>query len=126
MKQVWILVVSVCILLSAGFFEIKYLNNTSKYLMSDLDYIENAVRNNNYEYARAQFNNTFESWNKLKDIWHVFITSDEIDEINSNLIELRHYLDYEEEKDSLIAIEQIKSSITHSITRQNLRLDNVL
>lgn len=126
MKQVWILVVSVCILLSAGFFEIKYLNNTSKYLMSDLDYIENAVRNNNYEYARAQLNNTFESWNKLKDIWHVFITSDEIDEINSNLIELRHYLDYEEEKDSLIAIEQIKSSITHSITRQNLRLDNVL
>lgn len=126
MKQVWILVVSVCILLSAGFFEIKYLNNTSKYLMSDLDYIENAVRNNNYEYARAQFNNTFESWNKLKDIWHIFITSDEIDEINSNLIELRHYLDYEEEKDSLIAIEQIKSSITHSITRQNLRLDNVL
>ena len=126
MKQVWILVVSVCILLSAGFLEIKYLNNTSKYLMSDLDYIENAVRNNNYEYARAQFNNTFESWNKLKDIWHVFITSDEIDEINSNLIELRHYLDYEEEKDSLIAIEQIKSSITHSITRQNLRLDNVL
>ena len=126
MKQVWILVVSVCILLSAGFLEIKYLNNTSKYLMSDLDYIENAVRNNNYEYAKTQFSNTFESWNKLKDIWHVFITSDEIDEINSNLIELRHYLDYEEEKDSLIAIEQIKSSITHSITRQNLRLDNVL
>ena len=125
MKQVWILIISIIILITAGVSEIKYLNNTSKYLKADLDYIENAVNNGNYEYARTQIENTFASWNELKDIWHIFITSEEIDTINSNLIELKHYLDYEEEEDALIAIEQIKSSITHCISRQNLKIDKL-
>ena len=126
MKQVWILIISIMILVTAGICEIKFLNNSSKYLKADLDYIENAVLNNNYQLAKSQFDNTFSSWNELKDVWHIFITSEEIDAINSNIIELKHYLEYEEEEDSLIAIEQIKSSITHCITRQNLRIDNIL
>lgn len=126
MKQVWILIISIIILVTAGICEIKFLNNSSKYLKADLDYIENAVLNNNYQLAKSQFDNTFSSWNELKDVWHIFITSEEIDAINSNIIELKHYLEYEEEEDSLIAIEQIKSSITHCITRQNLRIDNIL
>ena len=126
MKQVWILIISIIILVTAGICEIKFLNNSSKYLKADLDYIENAVLNNNYQLAKSQFDNTFSSWNELKDVWHIFVTSEEIDTINSNLIELKQYLDYEKEEDSLIAIEQIKSSITHCITRQNLRIDNIL
>lgn len=126
MKQVWILIISIIILVTAGICEIKFLNNSSKYLKADLDYIENAVLNNNYQLAKSQLDNTFSSWNELKDVWHIFITSEEIDAINSNIIELKHYLEYEEEEDSLIAIEQIKSSITHCITRQNLRIDNIL
>lgn len=126
MKQVWILIISIMILVTAGICEIKFLNNSSKYLKADLDYIENAVLNNNYQLAKSQLDNTFSSWNELKDVWHIFITSEEIDAINSNIIELKHYLEYEEEEDSLIAIEQIKSSITHCITRQNLRIDNIL
>lgn len=126
MKQVWILIISIMILVTAGICEIKFLNNSSKYLKADLDYIENAVLNNNYQLAKSQFDNTFSSWNELKDVWHIFVTSEEIDTINSNLIKLKHYLDYEKEEDSLIAIEQIKSSITHCITRQNLRIDNIL
>ena len=47
MKQVWILIISIMILVTAGICEIKFLNNSSKYLKADLDYIENAVLNNN-------------------------------------------------------------------------------
>ncbi len=126
MKQVGILIVSIILLITAGICEIKYLNNTSLYIKSDLDYIENAIRNNNYEYARAQYENTFSSWDKLKDVWHIFITSDEIDTINASMAELKYHLEFEDEKDALMTIEEIKSSITHIIFRQNLKIDNVL
>lgn len=126
MKQVGILIVSIILLITSGICEIKYLNNTSLYIKSDLDYIENAIRNNNYEYARAQYENTFSSWDKLKDVWHIFITSDEIDTINASMAELKYHLEFEDEKDALMTIEEIKSSITHIIFRQNLKIDNVL
>ena len=126
MKQVGILIVSIILLITAGICEIKYLNNTSLYIKSDLDYIENAIRNNNYEYARVQYENTFSSWDKLKDVWHIFITSDEIDTINASMAELKYHLEFEDEKDALMTIEEIKSSITHIIFRQNLKIDNVL
>ena len=126
MKQVGILIVSIILLITSGICEIKYLNNTSLYIKSDLDYIENAIRNNNYEYARAQYENTFSSWDKLKDVWHIFITSDEIDTINASMAELKYHLEFEDEKDALMTIEENKSSINHIIFRQNLKIDNVL
>ncbi len=126
MKQIATLGICIILLLAGGIFEIRYLNRTSLYLQSDLEYVENAVKNGNYEFAKSQFENTFSSWNNVKDTWNIFITHDEIDDINEYMIDLKASLNYEEEDECITAIEQLKSGIEHTIKRQNLRIDNIL
>lgn len=126
MKQIATLGICIILLFAGGIFEIKYLNKTSLYIQSELEYIENAVKNENYEFAKSQFESTFSSWNKVKDSWNIFITHDEIDDINEYMIDLKSALDYEEEDECINAIEQLKSGIEYTIKRQNLRIDNVL
>ena len=48
MKQTIIMIICVIILIGGGIAEIKYLDKTSVFLSSDMDYIKNAIENDNY------------------------------------------------------------------------------
>lgn len=126
MKQIVIMLVCIVLIFSAGIAEIKYLNKTSIYLNSDIEYIKNAVENNNYELAAKQMETTYSSWQNIKSIWGIIILHDELDDIEEAIIELKENIKFEDENECLLAIEKIKSDIEHTVKRQKLCIDNIL
>lgn len=126
MKQAIIMIICIAIVVIGGIYEIKYLNKSSQFLRADIEYIQNAINNNNYEIAKTQINSTYASWKNVKKIWNIFVSHEELDDIDDAMIELKEHLDYENEEECLVAIEKIKNGLEHTVKRQEVRLDNIL
>ncbi len=126
MKQVVIMIICIIILVVGGIFEIKYLEKSSIYLSSDMDYIKNAIYNDNYLLAKEQVDKSWNTWQELKNTWNMFIIHEEIDDIDEAMVELKEYVSYENKEECFVAIEKIKNNLDHTVRRQKLRIDNVL
>lgn len=126
MKQTIIMIICVIILIGGGIAEIKYLEKTSVFLSSDMDYIRNAIQNDNYELANKQMEKSFKSWTDTKKVWNMFIIHEEIDDIEEALVELKEYLKFENKEECIVAIEKVKKDLEHSVKRQKVLLDNIL
>lgn len=126
MKQVVIMIICILILLCGGIGEIKFLDKSSVYILSEIDYIENAINNSNYDEANKQIEITFNNWTKIKNLWNIFIIHEEIDDIDEAIIELREYIKYENEEECFVAIEKVKRDLEHTVKRQKVLLDNIL
>lgn len=126
MKQIITMIICIAIIVVGGICEYKYFEKSSIFLSSDMDYIENAIKNENYELANKQIEQTYNSWENTKTIWNIFISNEEIDYIDNAMAELKKYSEYEEQEESLGAVEKIKSNLQHTVKRQKLRIDNIL
>ena len=126
MKQIITMIICIAIIVVGGICEYKYFEKSSIFLCSDMDYIENAIKNENYELANKQIEQTYNSWENTKTIWNIFISNEEIDYIDNAMAELKKYSEYEEQEESLVAVEKIKNNLQHTVMRQKLRMDNIL
>lgn len=126
MKQAVIMIICILILLGGGIGEIKFLDKSSIYILSEIDYIENAINNSNFDEANKQIEITFDNWTQIKNLWNIFIIHEEIDDIDEAIIELREYVKFENEEECFVAIEKIKRDLEHTVKRQKVLLDNIL
>lgn len=126
MKQTIIMIICIIILIGGGIAEIKYLEKTSIYLSSDMDYIRNTIDNNNYELAKEQIEKSFKTWTDTKNIWNMFVIHDEIDDIEEALVELKEYVKFENKEECFVAIEKIKKDLEHTVKREKVLIDNIL
>ncbi len=126
MKQTIIMVVCIFILVVGGVAEVKYLQKSSRYIMTDMDYIQNAIENDNFEFAKEQIEKSYDTWSKIKNIWNMFIVHDEIDDIEQSMIELREYIKFENTEECIVSISKVKEFLDHTVKRQEVRVDNIL
>lgn len=126
MKQTVIMIICVLVILIGGVSEIKYLEKSSTYIKYDMEYIENAVKNHNYELAREQMDNTLNLWIEVRNMWGMFVMHDEIDDIDDAIVSLKEYISYENEEECLVTIAKIKNSLEHSVRMQIINLDNII
>ncbi len=126
MKQTIIMIVCIFILVVGGVAEVKYLQKSSRYIMTDMDYIQNAIENDNFELAKEQIEKSYDTWSKIKNIWNMFIVHDEIDDIEQSMIELREYIKFENTEECIVSISKVKEFLDHTVKRQEVRMDNIL
>lgn len=126
MKQTIIMVVCIFILVVGGVAEVKYLQKSSRYIMTDMDYIQNVIENDNFEFAKEQIEKSYDTWSKIKNIWNMFIVHDEIDDIEQSMIELREYIKFENTEECIVSISKVKEFLDHTVKRQEVRVDNIL
>lgn len=126
MKQTIILIICIIVLVFGGITEIKYLEKSSTYISSDMEYIQNAIQNDNFKLAAEQMEKTYNTWEKNKDILNIFIIHDEIDDIDEYIIELKEYIEFENKEECMVSIAKLKEFLEHTVERQKLRIDNVL
>lgn len=126
MKQVVISIICIAVLVIGGIAEIKYLNKSASYLSSDIEYIKNAINNNNYDFAKEQLNNTRNSWETQKTIWHIFVNNEEIEEIDETIIELEEYLNNQMKEESLVSVAKLISLIRYSASMQKVSVETVI
>ncbi len=126
MKQFSIMIICIIVLVTGGIFEIKYLEKSSIYLSTDMDYIKSAINSDNFLLAKEQIDKSWQTWESLKNTWNMFIIHEEIDDIDDAMIELKEYINYENKEECIVAIEKVKRNLEHTVKRQELKIDNVL
>ncbi len=126
MKQIIIMFLCLTIIIGGGIAEIRYLENTSNYLMADINYIDNMIENENYEEALNQIEIVNNNWDNTEMIWNIFLINDELDDITEALTELKEYIKYENEEESRIAVEKLRAYSELVVRRQRILIDNIL
>lgn len=125
MKQWLVLIISIFIIIFSGIYEVKYLKETSNYLLSDIEYCRNAIENNNYNLANKHIENVYSTWENIDNIWSIFIDHDEIGNIEEELLQFKIYIEEENKSEAIVACKELKRIILHSVDKQELSVANV-
>jgi len=125
MRNFIILIVAIVILLSAGIWQIKYIEETSIFAISDVEYAMNLVQNNNFAAANAHITELDNTWKGMKNIWTIFINHNEIDDIEIALLNFKTYTKLNNKEESLLYSEQLKQNLKHVSEKQKIRIENV-
>lgn len=125
-KQVIILIIAVLVLLYCGNFEVKYLERTSRYALTDVGYTKNAVENKNFELAKQHMKELENTWDNMKVVWNIFITYDELDSIESEMVKYKQYIEEENAEEALVAAQMLNRNFSHIVEKQRVKIENVL
>ncbi|MEG1705346.1 MAG: DUF4363 family protein [Clostridia bacterium] len=124
-KNVITLILSIIILISAGIWQIDYLNKTSMYAMSDTEYIKNLIQNDNFKLANEHIKELENTWNGMKDTWNIFVTHDEIDDVEEAMTNFKMYTLQENKEEALVYAQQIHQNLNHIAKNQQVRFENI-
>ncbi len=125
MRQYIILFIAIVIIVFGGIFEIKYLEKSVTFFSSEIDYIQNAIENENYSLASEQLQNTTNSWNIKKKIWDIFVNNEDINEIEESLAELKANINFKEKEESGAIVGRLKAKISLILQRQEIKIENI-
>ncbi len=126
MKQWIILIVSIILLIFAGCWQIHYLEKTARYTLADIEYVKNTAINGNYKLSQEGINNIKSTWDSIKPVWHIFIDSNEIDEVEETIEKLKSYADEENKEEIIINANELNRTINYIVSKQQIKLGNIL
>lgn len=126
MKQIIILIISVIISLSAGLYEINYLKNTTKYFNADINHIKNKINSQDFEEADIYLNKVEKSWNKIKNIWDIFVNHEDINQIEEEMLLCKLDIKSQDKEDSLKSVERLKRDLNNIYERKKIKLQNII
>lgn len=126
MRNWIILIITVGILIYAGIWQIKYIEESSIFAISDVDYTVNLINNNNFIAANSSVENLEQTWKNMQKIWATFINHKEIDDVVVSITNLKMYTKLQDKKEALVYAEQLKQNLDHISKKQKIRLENVL
>ncbi len=124
-RQIFILLVSVFLVIFGGIWESEYLERSANFVLSDLEYTENMLTNNNIQMAKNQIDELENSWRNVKDAWNIFVQNDLVDQIDDSLVELKAYVEQEKKGEAYVYSKKLRANIEDIVNRQKINLENV-
>ncbi|MDF2866333.1 MAG: hypothetical protein K0R72_1151 [Clostridia bacterium] len=125
MRNAIILTIAILILFITGYWQIRYIEETSIYAMSDVEYTMNLVQNNNFDGANTHIIELEKTWGNMRNIWSIFIMHDEIDDIETALVNFKTYIKLKNKEESLVYSELLKQNLGHISKKQKITIENV-
>lgn len=125
LKQILILIVSSAILIFSGIWEIKYMENSSKYILSDIEYSKNALNNNNFEIAKNHIEKLEETWNNIKKTWNIFALQEEIDEVDNVIATYKIHTQYNNIEESMADCNLLNRLIKDIVKKHKISYENI-
>jgi len=125
MRNAIILVIALGILIIASIWQIRYIEESSIYAVSDTQYIVNLINNDDFDGSKKHLTELKETWKDMCKIWNIFIIHDEIDEIEEIMVNFDMYTKLENKEEALVYAERLKRSFEHIALKQKVRIENV-
>ena len=125
LKQVMIFLISSAIIIFSGFWEIKYLENSSRYILSDIQYSKNALNNNNFELAKAHVEKLEDTWDSMKNVWSMFVFQEDIEEIESRITMYKIHTKYNDREEAIIDCDLLRGMIQGIIEKHKVICNNI-
>lgn len=126
MRNALILSVALIVLILCGYWQIKYIEESSIYAISDVQYVTNLIQNNDYARANKHIEELKKTWRDMSNIWNIFIVHDEIDEIEEIMVNFEMYTKLENKEEALVYSKRLERSLEHISKKQKIKLENVL
>ncbi|MDD2376381.1 MAG: DUF4363 family protein [Clostridia bacterium] len=125
MKNFIILTLAIIILIITSIWQIKYIEETSIFAISDVDYAMNLVQNDNFNGANTHIKELENTWKNMKKMWTIFINHNEIDDIEIALLNFKIYVELNNKDEALLYSEQLKHNLYHISEKQKVKIENV-
>lgn len=126
MKQIIVIAICILIIVIGGVYEIKYLQKSSEYLSYDLEYIKNALNNNNYDIANEQMRKLKNTWNQEKKVWQLFVINEEIEDIDNSIAQLEENIKIEMKNEAIVQISLLRNYLTYSYNMQRVKPETII
>lgn len=125
-KQIIILSISLLILIFGGIWEVKYLENTSRYLKSDIENLKNHVQNNDFEMAMKEYVSVENTWNSMVKVWNIFVNHERIDYLEETMVLLKANIETKQKEEAIESIEKTIRVIDQIIDKQKPTFEHIL
>ncbi len=125
-KQVIILILSLLLLISGGIYETRYLENTSRYIKTDVDYVKSAIEQSNMDLAKERVKTLESTWGSVEKVWNIFVNHERIDDLEEKLAMLKINIELKNEEESLRSSMILKEIVDEIVDKQRLTFEHVL
>lgn len=125
MKSILIILVTLSLILGAGYFTISEVSGTSDMLMSHCLHIKTGVERDCWEEALLQLKEFNGLWENVKLKWTILINHKEIDTIDMTLARIGEYLKTGEKGLALGEISVLELLIKHIPATEKVTLKNI-
>lgn len=125
MKQTIMLVIVTAMIIVGGIWENNYLNTSSQYFLSDINYSKNAVNNNDFELAKKHFKETEDTWNSMQGVWNILLDHSEIDKIEEAMDKYKTYIEYENGEQAMVYANVLDNNLRHIVETEKINVYNI-
>lgn len=127
MKSILILLVSTALVLSFGIWELKYLEETSDYMLGSANQVQNVFENTKkgYKERTLAIDDLKQTWLLVKKPWSVYINHAEIDNINQRVISYSAYVINGNKEEATNEYENLVDNINQILDSQKVLPENI-
>jgi len=125
LKSVLTIVITLCIILGAGYYTITEVTKTADTLISKSGVIKTDIENENWDRALSGLMEFKSFWNDVKSVWTILINHTEIDSIDMALARIEQYILTREKGLALGEMSLLELMVKHIPQKEKLTLENV-
>ena len=125
MKQLLILIITLIIVISAGIWEMSYLEESSGYFLSDINNIYQLVERNEYELAKNEADTLKDTWKDIRKTWALFIDDSRMDEIGDTLVSFVSYIQNQDTGEVKHSYKCLSNSVRNVVEFESLKPENI-
>ena len=125
-KQISILMISLALLIFGGVYEIRYLENTEKYIKTDISYVQNALENDDFESAKKHIQEIRKTWGDVSDVWNIFVNHERIDDFEEAIEELNANIELRDKEEAIKKSMILKAILSQIVDKQRCSMEHVL
>lgn len=126
MKQYLIICGALILIILLNFWQSSFLKQTSRYILTDINEIDNSVKRNDYNSVLKGIDELERTWNSIEAGWDIFGEHDDIEQINEHIASMRVYAIYKDTEELVNEYTILASVINHVIETEELNFSNVL
>lgn len=126
MKQYIIIGVSLILILLLNFWQNSYLEETSRYMLADINEIENSVNKLDFKSALNGAYELEQTWHSIEVGWDIFAEHGDVEGIKEHIESIKVYSKHEDKEELVNEYTLLENLINHIIKGEKVTYGNVL
>ena len=126
MKQYIIIVVAILVILSLNFWQSSYLEDTSRYLLADINEIDNSVQRQDFEAALKGAYGLEDTWKNVQNMWDIFGEHNDVERVTEHIDSIKVYAKYADKEELVNEYTLLEGLIKHIIDAEQINIGNIL
>lgn len=126
MKQYVIIAFALVIIILLNIWQTNYLQQTSRYILTDINEIDNSVKRESFETALKGVEELEKTWDSIKSGWDIFGEHNDIEQISEHIQSMKVYAKYKDKEELVNEYKLLENLVEHIIESEQLKFNNVL